>query len=278
MRTFKNRLPVLLVPLVLVLSPSAISAIVTLLGLTFVPPARSQEPSYPMESIPMESIVQAARNSRERIANSTKHPKIITNADLEQRHPAPIDPSFDLRLPLSYGDDVSSPPEDLCDNPEASRLAMQLRALEQDLDQLRRELSYQPEVISNRDLDLEYFKPGGSGLYLGAPPMLEVEPPPPDRVAEVQLEERIASLQKALRIACEPPEAARVQRELDQAEQELDLLQRQFDLDQDSYYSNADYAEDREGAAWLDYEQQQIDYLQSKIERLQQNLAVLTTP
>jgi hypothetical protein len=97
-------------------------------------------------------------------------------------------------------------------------------------------------------------------------------------VAEAQLEERIASLQKALRIACEPPEAARAQSELDQAEQELDLLQRQFDLDQDSYYSNADYADDREGAAWLDYEQQQIDYLQSEIERLRQNLGVLNTP
>jgi hypothetical protein len=125
---------------------------------------------------------------------------------------------------------------------------------------------------------LEYFKPGGSGLDVGAPPLLEVEPPVPARVAEAQLEERIDSLQKALRIACEPPEAARVQSELDQAEQELDLLQREFDLDLDTFYSNADYAEDREGAAWLDYEQQQIDYLQSEIDRLQQNLAVLNTP
>jgi hypothetical protein len=273
MRTFRNRLPVLLVPLFFVLSPSAISAIVTLLVLALAPPARSQEPSYPMES-----IVQAAREARERKANSTKHPKIITNADLSERHSAPTDPSLDLRFPETYGDDESNPPANGCDNPEAARLAMELQALEQDLDQLHRELSYQPEVISNGDLDLEYFKPGGSGLYVGSPPLLEVEPPVPARVAEAQLEERIASLQKALRIACEPPEAARMQSELDQAEQELDLLQRQLDLDQDSYYSNADYAEDREGASWLDYEQQQIDYLQSQIERLRQNLAVLTTP
>jgi len=256
-----------------VLSPSTISVIVTFLALAFAAPARSQEPSYPMES-----IVQAARNARERRANSTQHPKIISNADLEQRHPAPADPSLDLRFPETYGDDVSGSHRDGCDNPEAARLSMQLQAAEQDLDQLRLELSYQPEVISNRDLDLEYFKPGGSGLYVGAPPRLEVEPPPPARVAEAQLEERIDSLQKALRIACEPPEAARVQSELDQAEQELDLLQREFDLDLDTYYSNADYAEDREGAAWLNYEQQQIDYLQSEIDRLQQNLAVLNTP
>ena len=274
MRTFRNILPVLSVPRIFVLlSPPAISAILTILALAFAAPARSQEPSYPSES-----IVQAARNARERKANSNKHLKIITNADLEQRHPVPADPSLDLRFPETYADDVSTPPAAECDNPEAARLSMLLQAAEQQFDQLRLELSYQPEVISNNDLDLEYFKPGGSGLDVGAPPLLEVEPPVPARVAEAQLEERIDSLQKALRIACEPPEAARVQSELDQAEQELDLLQREFDLDLDTFYSNADYAEDREGAAWLDYEQQQIDYLQSEIDRLQQNLAVLNTP
>jgi len=81
---------------------------------------------------------------------------------------------------------------------------------------------------------------------------LEVEPPVPARVPRPN-SKRELRLCKKLRIACEPPEAARVQSELDH-EQELDLLQRQFDLDQDSYYSNADYADDREGAAWLDYE------------------------
>jgi hypothetical protein len=273
MRTFGNGLPVLSVPHLFVRSPSAIPAIFTILALVFAAPARSREQSYPMES-----IVQAARNARERRAKSTKHPKIITNAELEQRHPVSADPSLDLRFPETYADDVSAPPVAECDNPEAARLSMQLQAAEQELDQLRRELSYQPVVISNGDLDLEYFKPGGSGLYVGAPPRLEVEPPPPARVAEAQLEERIDSLQKALRISCEPPEAARVQSELDQAEQELDLLQREFDLDLDTYYSNADYAEEREGATWLDYEQQQIDYLQSEIDRLRQNLAVLNTP
>src|SRR5260370_3345746 len=216
MRTVRNAFPVLLVPQAFVSFPSAISAILAILALAFAAPARSQEPSYPMES-----IVQAARNARERKANSTKHPKIITNADLEQRHPATVDPSLDLRFPETYADDVSTPPAADCDNPEAARLSMQLQAAEQELDQLRRELSYQPEVISNGDLDLEYFKPGGSGLYVGAPPRLEVEPPPPARVAEAQLEERIDSLQKALRIPCEPPEPARVQSDLDQAEQEL---------------------------------------------------------
>jgi len=51
----------------------------------------------------MESIVQAAREARERKANSTKHSKIITNADLSERHSAPTDPSLDLRFPETYG-------------------------------------------------------------------------------------------------------------------------------------------------------------------------------
>src|SRR5260370_25034959 len=137
----------------------------------------------------MEWRVQAGRNGRERKANSTKHPKIITNADLEQRHPATVGPSLDLRFPETYADDVSPPPAADCDNPEAARLSMQLQAAEQELDQLRLELSYQTEVISNNDLDLEYFKPGGSGLDVGAPPLLEVEPPAPARVAEAQLQD-----------------------------------------------------------------------------------------
>src|SRR5260370_37721223 len=112
----------------------------------------------------------------------------------------------------------------------------------------------------------------------GRPPLLAADTRVPAGVAEAELEERIASLEKPVRIACEQPEAARVQWALDQAEQELNLLQREFALDQDTYYSNPDYAEDAEGKAQLDAEEQQIEYLQSEIERLRQNLAVLNTP
>jgi hypothetical protein len=254
-------------------SSSVISLAIMFLTVAFAAPGHSQEPQHPSES-----VVEAARNARERKATSTKHPKIITNADLGVPYSEPPASPFHLRSSSTYADEGSNPPVADCDNPRAASLAMELQAAERELDQLRYELSYQHEVISNGDLDLQYFKPGYSGLYVGAPPLLETEPPAPARVAEVELEERIASLEKALRIACEPPETARVQWEFDQAERELNLLQREFALDQDTYYSNPDYAEDAEGKAQLDAEQQQIEYWQSEIERLRQNLGVLNTP
>jgi hypothetical protein len=273
MRTDKIKFPRLFGSRTLASSPSAISLIITFLALAFAAPARAQE-SQP----PAESVVQAARNARERIAASTKHPKIITNADLGVPSSEPAASAFDLHFSSTYGDEPSNPPAADCDNPYVARLTMKLQVAEQELEELRRELSYEPPVISNGDLDLEYFKPGYSGLYVGSPPLLETEPPVPARVGAVELEQRIASLTKALRIACEPPEAARIQWQLDEAEKELDLLQREFALDQDTYYSNPDYVEDREGEAWLNDDQQQIDYLKSEIERLRQNLAVLNTP
>src|SRR5260370_22271868 len=99
MRTVRNTFPVLLVPQAFVSFPSAISAILAILALAFAAPARSQEPSYPMES-----IVQAPRNARQRQSNSTKHPQIITNADLQQRHPATVDPSHHFSIPLTLAD------------------------------------------------------------------------------------------------------------------------------------------------------------------------------
>jgi type I restriction-modification system DNA methylase subunit len=92
-------------------------------------------------------------------------------------------------------------------------------------------------------------------------------------VAEVSLEEKIASLTSALRVACASPEDAQIQTKLDQAEQQLNLLQRQYDLDQTTYYSQTNYATDTAGKAKLDAEQQQIQDLQSEIDRLKDELA-----
>ena len=152
---------------------------------------------------------------------------------------------------------------------------MELQATEQDLAQVRSDLSYQPPVISGHDLDLQYFQPGNSGFNVGAPPLLDSEQPAPARVAAVEIEERISYLQKALRAACAPPEAAGIQVQIDDLEQQLDPLQRQFALDQDDYYSKPDFAEDKAGQAQLDAEQQQIQSLQSEIEQLKQQLAAL---
>jgi len=154
---------------------------------------------------------------------------------------------------------------------------MELRAAEQDLDQIRRDLQYNPLVISGHDLDLQYFQPGNSGLDVGSPPLLDAEPPAPERVAEVELEEQIVYLRKALRIACVPPEAAGIQIAIYRAEDELNLLQRQFALDQDDYYS-VPATEGLGGNPQLDAEQQQIQELQAEIDRLKIALAVLLSP
>jgi hypothetical protein len=141
------------------------------------------------------------------------------------------------------------------------------------LDQVRSELSYDPKVISNGDVDLKNFKSGSSGVAFGSPPLLQSQPQSPARINEVILEEKVAALKQASRIACDSPEDAKIQKQLDSAEEELKSLRREFDLDQSAYYSKPNYAEDTAGKARLDAEQQQIESLQSEIERLKGELS-----
>src|SRR5260221_339898 len=105
-------------------SPSAIALFATYLAFAFAAPARSQEPP--------QSVVEAARNARERKANSTKHPKIITNADLGVPYSAPTASAFGLHSSATYGDEESNPPIADCDNPRAASLAMELQDAQQE--------------------------------------------------------------------------------------------------------------------------------------------------
>ena len=244
-----------------------ISLALTFLALILPSLARSQE-----------SVADAARTAREYRANSTHHPKIITNADLGPLHPVPSASGFHLRSPSTTADESSnSQSADVCDNPQAEGLSMELRAAQEELAQVRSELSYNPPVVSGNDLDLQYFQPGNSGLNVGSPPLLDSEPPAPARVAEVEIKERIDYLTKALRVACESPEAARIQIAIYEAEDELNLLQRQFALDQDDYYS-VPVTERLAGNPELDAEQQQIQDLQAEIDGLTADLASLLPP
>ena len=256
------------------LSASAFSILVISLAAAFATPARSQ--ASPPET---GSVADAARNARERKANSTKHPKLITNADFDVLHSAPATSAFDLKASSSDAVEVASlHAPGSCDNPETQRLKEELQAAEREGARLRAELSHQPPVISDHDIDLEYFRLGNAGLNVGSPPLLDSEPSAPQRVAQVELEERITSLQKALRIVCEPPEAARTLIEIDDLEQQLNLLQRQFSLDQDVYYSKTDFAKYTAEKAQLDAEQRQIQILQAHIEHLKQELAAMRLP
>ncbi len=70
-------------------------------------------------------------------------------------------------------------------------------------------------------------------------------------------------------------EVAAVKEQLKEALSDLDLLQRENRLDQDTYYSQPNYAGDTAGKQKLDDEQQQIGAKRQEIERLKAKLADL---
>ncbi len=248
----------------------ALALNVAFLVLAISGPARSQEPPKLAES-----VVDAARNDRQRQLNSATPPVVFTNDDIAVQPPSP-------------GAAAATPPESApkqaetaapqtpattdCHNPDDERLKRELQSAQDELDELRRELSYNPQAISPSDVDLKNFKAGSSGLAFGTPPLQQSQPQAPARINEVILEQRLASLKEASRIACEPAKDAGIQRQIDSAEKELKLLQRQFDLNQAAYYSKPNYAADTAGKASLDATRQQIESLQSEIKRQQDEI------
>jgi hypothetical protein len=241
---------------------------IALLALALVVPARSQDPPPTAEA-----IAKAARDAREQKANSTGHRKLITNEDVVVQSPLPsaLPPVPDA--PSVKEAEVAKPHTAGCDNPNAERLQRELLAAQAERNQLRTDLSSQPAVISNNNVDLKNFKPGSAGFNVGAPALLETQSPAPARMEAVALEEKVAALKKALRIACDSPENAGIQAKIDTAEQELNSLQRELALDQDTYYSKPNYAEDVAGKAKLDAKLEQKQSLQSEIERLKSELS-----
>jgi hypothetical protein len=244
----------------------SLSLSLTLLAPAFGVIARSQEPPNPEQS-----VADAARNARERKSNSTTPAKVFTNDDLAMQSSLSSGTEIPPESPPKQAE-VPTPQTTNCDNPDDERLKTELQGAQEELDQIRRELSYDPKVISDGDVDLKNFKPGSSGVSFGSPPLSQTQPQVPGRVQEVILEERIASLKKASSIACDSPKDAAIQTKIDSAEKELKLLQREFDLDQSAYYSKPNYAEHTSGKARLDAEQQQIQSLQSEIDRLRDEL------
>jgi hypothetical protein len=238
-----------------------------LMFLVLGPPARSQEPP-----LPAGAVAQAARNLRDQKPNSTKHSKTITNDDLPMQYSAPSTSASPAEPAATNVAEPSKPAAAGCDNAAADRLKADLVATQDEQDQLRRELSYHPKVISDGDVDMSNFKPGSSGFNVGSPALLQSQPQAPARVTEVRVDERIASLKRSLLISCQSPKDAEVQASLDQAEQNLKLLQRQFALDQNAFYSSPSYSGDTAGKARLDAEQQQVQSLQAEVERMKAEL------
>lgn len=221
---------------------------------------------------PAPAIAEVARNAREQKSNSTKHLKVITNDNLVSQSPSP-ETSPNLKTSTKSEAEAATPQTPDCSNPsDADRLKMELESAQDERDQIRRELSYQPTIISGGNLDLRNFKPGSSGVNLGSPPLIETQPPAPERITEGVLNDKIESLTRTLQIACAPPEEAAILKKLGLLEEQLRWAQREFALNQDAYYSQTNYAQDTAGKTKLDAEQEQIDSLQSEIQRLKDEL------
>jgi hypothetical protein len=142
----------------------------------------------------------------------------------------------------------------------------------------------QSRVISNEDLDTEYFKPGQEGLYLGAPARSKTEALSASRAVTTEAADQAApSANKEHRpkdvdsdeVDAENAEIAKLKKEIVEAEENLKWQQRELALDQDTVYSNPNYTDFRTGKAKLDSEQQRINERQYEIEGLKGHLAEL---
>lgn len=239
--------------------------------------AAAQEPATPTES-----VVDAARNARDQKSGTAKQTKVLTNDELAPlavvvtgsatAAPPARNQSSESAAKAPGNEPVAVAPSSHCDNPDDEQLKTELQALQEERDQLRRQLNADPPVISGGNVDMANFKPGNSGVAFGSPPLSQTQPQSAERITEVELDAKIASLERATKIACDSPKDAGTQRQLDDAEQRLKWLQRQFALEQNTYYSKPNYAQDTAGKANLDAQQEQIDALQSDIDRLKQEL------
>jgi hypothetical protein len=135
-------------------------------------------------------------------------------------------------------------------------------------------------VISDDDLDREYFRSGREGLNVGAAPTLQTEAPGAGAVAAAEAadEATIAATEAPVSSANETKqdiEIAELKAQIAGAEIDLDLQRREFALDQDTVYSNPNYTDSHAGKRKLDAEQQRISQKQQEIEGLKARLAVL---
>jgi hypothetical protein len=133
------------------------------------------------------------------------------------------------------------------------------------------------KVITDEDIDTKNMKPGAEGLNVGAPAKLDSQPPSPAAVAAVEARDQAAASggTESAKKAGEDPEIAKLKEQIAQVQKDLDLRQRELALDQDTYFSQPDYAHDRSGKAKLDAEQQQIDDKKQELETLKMRLAAV---
>jgi hypothetical protein len=140
----------------------------------------------------------------------------------------------------------------------------------------KKDLTKQPRVVTNEDLDVKHFKADQEGLNLEAP---ATEAADASAIAGAEATDQAAASAKkesqSIETAAEYAEIAKVKKQIAEAEEDLNLRQRELMLDQDTVYSNPNYTDSKAGKAKLDAEQEQINHGRQEIKGLQADLAVL---
>lgn len=129
----------------------------------------------------------------------------------------------------------------------------------------------QARVISNDDLDMEYFKPGQEGLNLDA----HKDPGATDPSSSSSNKESRAKDKELEEEGGLDGQIAKLKEQIADAEDRLKWQRRELALDQDTVYSNPNYTDSHAGKAKLDAEQQQINERQQEIEVLRMQLEAL---
>jgi len=144
----------------------------------------------------------------------------------------------------------------------------------------KKNLVRRARVISDDDLDREYFRSGQEGLNVGSAPALQTAAPGASAVAAAESADAaaIASTEAPVPNNKETKEDVEIdvaKARIAGEEIDLDLQRRALALNEDTVYSNPNYTESHAGKAKLEAEQQRINEKQRQIEDLKGHLAAL---
>ena len=144
----------------------------------------------------------------------------------------------------------------------------------------KKNLVRRARVISDDDLDREYFRSGQEGLNVGSAPALQTAAPGASAVAAAESADAaaIASTEAPVpnnKETNEDVEIAVAKARIAGEEIDLDLQKRALALNEDTVYSNPNYTDSHAGKAKLEADQQRINEKQRQIEDLKGHLAAL---
>jgi len=139
------------------------------------------------------------------------------------------------------------------------------------------------KIISNEDLDLEYYKPGQEGYNFGSPSRSSTASPSTVAVVADGADQSAASTNKdsqpnskeSEEAAAQDEEIKKLKERIAKAEDQLKWQQRDFALSQDTIYSNPNYTDLQTGKAKLESQQQAINEMQADIDVLKARLTAL---